>query len=168
MLPCLAYLQAAQRVLGASTPGVLVYTRSRARSARMIELVREVGRGSFGFVYLARRQVVDHQRQLVAVKFPKSGDSLESRAEFEMLRACAHPGVVVGIELLEGQALQKITVQCKKYKAALVMEAAVSDLASFLEAQGPCLDAGLAKDWSRTLGLCLGDAALQRHHSSRR
>ena len=122
----------------------------------MITLARRLGQGTFGYVYLARRKRVGDRRwQAVAVKFPMDGNSEELRGEFDMLRACAHPGVVVAMDFLEGEGLQQLPESSRKYGAAIVMEAAVSDLASFLEAQGPCLDAGLAKDWSRSLASAL-------------
>ena len=40
------------------------------------------------------------------------------------------------------------------------MEAAPSDLFEFLELNGPCLDAGLVRDWSMTLA-----SALKSMHS---
>ena len=104
---------------------------------------------------MARRQVGD-KRQLVALKFP-TGSSEGLRPDYELLRVCAHPGVLVVSDLLEaGRGLDELPDPWRKYRAAMVMEPALGgDLASPLEAQGPCFDAGLAKDWSRTLASAL-------------
>ena len=121
----------------------------------MIDLVREVGRGTFGYVLLGRRRGSDGRRTSVAVKFPNDCNAEELRAEYDMMCACVHPGVVVATDFLQGTGLQQLHASWRKFKAAMVMEAAVGDLASFLMGQGPCLDAGLAKEWSRTLASAL-------------
>ena len=85
---------------------------------------------------MARRRVGD-QRQLVALKFPRRS-SEDLRSEYELLRVCAHPGVLVVSDLLEaGRGLDELPGPWRKYRAAMVMEPALGgDLASFLEAQG--------------------------------
>ena len=129
-----------------------------SRRAGMIELGTQVGSGTFGRVYLARRRAKPDVRwTTVAVKFPRSGDVEEIRAEYDMMRVCVHPGIIAVKEFLEGDGLQQLLSHVRKLNAAMVMEAAFSDLASFLQDQGPCFDAGLAQEWSRNLASALAN-----------
>ena len=119
-------------------------------------MLRPLGSGSFGKVFLGRRRVSDKRYQTLAVKFARDANSAELKREFDMLRDVAHTGVAVAIDFLDGEGLKQLHEPYRKYGAALLMEAASSDLASFLQTHGPCLDAGLIKVWSWTLASAMG------------
>ena len=121
----------------------------------MIDLLRDLGSGTFGYVYLGRTRGSDRRQKSVAVKFPKNGNVEELRAEYDIMRECVHPGVAVATGFLEGKGLLDLPYTFRKFNAAMVMEAAVDDLASFMLGHGPCFDAGLVKEWSRTLASAL-------------
>ena len=115
-------------------------------------VLRPLGGGAFGKVFLASASNASGR---VAVKVARRGVERTSlQAEYDCMRACAHPGVVSAIELLQGdglQALQALPAAYRRSEAALVMEAATQDLAAFLELHGSCLDAELVREWSFNL-----------------
>ena len=112
-------------------------------------VLRPLGGGTFGKVFLASASNASGR---VAVKVARHGVERTSlQAEYDCMRACAHPGVVSVIELLQGdglQALQALPAQYRRSEAAFVMEAATQDLAAFLELHGSCLGAELVRAWS--------------------
>ena len=121
----------------------------------MITLAQQVGSGTFGWVYLGRRRLPDQRGTSVAVKIPRNGSAEELRTEYDIMRECVHPGIAIATDFLQGVGLQQLPSSFRRLHAAMVMEPAVSDLAFFLLGQGPCLDAGLAQEWSRTLASAL-------------
>ena len=124
-----------------------------------MQLLYELGRGQFGKVYAGRRRVGTEPWRIVAVKVLKGRDAALLRDEYDLLCKVDHPGVTRAIDFLQGDGLKQLQ-SCSAYGAALVMEAASSDLLQFLELNGPCLDAGLVRDWSMTLA-----SALKSMHS---
>ena len=112
-------------------------------------VLRPLGAGTFGKVFLASASNASGR---VAVKVARHGvERTSMQAEYDCMRACAHPGVVSVIELLQGDGLQALPAPYRRSEAALVMEAATQDLAAFLELHGSCLDAELVREWSFNL-----------------
>ena len=109
-------------------------------------MLRELGRGSFGKVCLARAYTAQRERLHVALKFAREAANVEDmRAEHKLLYALAHPNVTAAVDFLCEADMHKVSSSFRSYKVALVMEPAASDLAAFLEVHGPCRDAGLTR-----------------------
>ena len=138
---------------GLSWLGLCFHARlicGRMDGRRLVEykVLREIGRGSFGKVCLARAYTAERERQHVAVKFAREAASVEDmRTEHNIMCALAHPNVIGAIDFLCEGDMNKVSSAYRSYKVALVMEPASSDLAAFLEVHGPCRDAGLTRAW---------------------
>ena len=118
------------------------------------KVLREIGRGSFGKVCLARTVTAHRERQHVALKFAREAANVEDmRAEHKLLCALAHPNVIAAVDFLCEADMHKVSSSFRSYKVALVMEPAASDLAAFLEVHGPRRDAGLTRDWCRDVAV---------------
>ena len=119
-------------------------------------VLRELGRGSYGKVCLARAYTAKGERHHVAMKFAREAANVEDmRAEHKLLCDLAHPNVIAAVDFLCGDDMQKVSLTFRAYKVSLVMEPASSDLAAFLEVHGPCRNAGLTRDWCRDVAVAV-------------
>ena len=151
-------------MLGRAWPGVRgVLVRVVARMAERgrgeaptatYRLLREVGRGGFGTVWLAKRHGVAGDSTDVALKFPRVPEDVDVlRDELSMMRAAAHPGVVPALGFVTERDIRTSTSE-RSLGQGLVFPAADIDLSSFIRRHG-ALAPELSLEWARTLASAL-------------
>jgi serine/threonine protein kinase len=129
-------------------PATLVESPNGA--SRRFDLVRQLGSGGFGGVWLAMDHRLGHRVAIKAAHVPDHDTELRIRREARALGAVAHPNCVRIIDLVDSQTDPGLA---RLRGLVIVMEYVDGrSLGELVAAQGPVDDLAAARIWLRTAG----------------
>jgi len=129
-------------------PATLVESPNRA--SRRFDLVRQLGSGGFGGVWLAMDHRLGHRVAIKAAHVPDHDTELRIRREARALGAVAHPNCVRILDLVDSQTDPGLA---RLRGLVIVMEYVDGrSLGELVAGQGPVDDLTAARIWLRTAG----------------